>query len=721
MRTRHLFTLSAIVSALIAPSLAAQAAPDLDRSPAQVMRAESGRPLAVAGQVAPEASVRQFLRSQGRADAVLASLRVARRGGGANGLTHLRLEQAVAGLAVHGAYVKAAFNARGELVHLIDKSVAISTPSSSRVDAKQALVAAMARVHPRLAASFRNIGIAGATTRFDGGAVFHRAPEVTAVVVPMSDGTLARGWLVETWTEKDNLLHHTLIGGDGRVLDIQLRTASDSYNVFAEDPLKNAQAVVEGPGAGNDASPAGWLAGRLQLSTRIKGNNVFAYLDTDNNNGPDRGGSFVFRGNFLAPSDLNAAPSTAGNKAVAVQNLFYLNNVIHDILYRKGFDEAASNFQQDNFGKGGLGADPVQAEAQDGGGLNNANFSTPPDGNKPRMQMYLWSGVGATHEVQVNGGATYGAMGAQFGPAMTTSGVTGVVALADDGTNVGSDACEPVGAGVAGKLALVDRGTCAFTVKARNVQEAGAIGMIVANNVGTVEILAMGGTDPLVTIPSVMIGLNDGAALRSLPTPTATMRAKAVEPLQIDASLDSDVVFHEYGHGLTWRMIGNMSGPLSGAIGEGMSDGLAMLINGDDRVGEYSTSNPVGIRSAPYTNYGRTYGDVAGTGVHFDGEVYAAIVWRMMELFHGQAGEIGVDRLFGHVVSGMNFTPAGPAYEHMRDGILAAVANSATPADCSLVWQAFSAFGVGQGAQGIVNGNGSVSITESFSAPATCN
>ena len=61
------------------------------------------------------------------------------------------------------------------------------------------------------------------------------------------------------------------------------------------------------------------------------------------------------------------------NRAVAVQNLFYLNNVIHDKLYRHGFDELAGNFQINNFGKGGAGNDAVQAEAQDGGGTDNAN------------------------------------------------------------------------------------------------------------------------------------------------------------------------------------------------------------------------------------------------------------------------------------------------------------------------------------------------------------
>ena len=76
---------------------------------------------------------------------------------------------------------------------------------------------------------------------------------------------------------------------------------------------------------------------------------------------------------------------------VAVANLFYLNNVVHDKLYRHGFTEAAGNFQTNNFGRGGFGNDPVNAEAQDGGGTNNANFATPGDGTRPRMQMYLWN------------------------------------------------------------------------------------------------------------------------------------------------------------------------------------------------------------------------------------------------------------------------------------------------------------------------------------------
>ena len=62
-------------------------------------------------------------------------------------------------------------------------------------------------------------------------------------------------------------------------------------------------------------------------------------------------------------------------------NLFYWNNIIHDVQYQYGFDEAAGNFQVNNYGRGGLGNDSVRAEAQDGAGTNNANFGTPPDGS----------------------------------------------------------------------------------------------------------------------------------------------------------------------------------------------------------------------------------------------------------------------------------------------------------------------------------------------------
>src|SRR5262245_63735056 len=154
-----------------------------------------------------------------------------------------------------------------------------------------------------------------------------------------------------------------------------------------------------------------------------------------------------------------------------------------------------------------------------------------------------------------------------------------------------------------------------------------------------------------------------------------------------------------------------MTGPMAGAIGEGMSDVLAVLINGDDRVGEYAFSDEFGIRSKPYTNYfaGRTYSGVAGTEVHFDGELYGAIGWRLRDLYLG-AGLTSED-LLADLVDGMNFTPVTPNFEMMRDGILASVDGDTSR--CNMVWQAFAEAGVGVGATSKTTGS-AITVTESF-------
>lgn len=692
----------------------AQSTTALDRRPAQVTNA-GGRPLTSPSNAAPDTVVASFLRSRGRSQEVLTSLRTQSVNPGANGVRHVRIQQEIGGLEVHGAYAKAAINARGELVHLVERFAAVSTPVASRINARDALRAAMARLHPNVTQNVRETGRQGNATRFEAGPFFHQMPEVTAVVLALADGSLARGWRVETWTERTNQLHHTIVDGEGRILDIESRTADDSYNIFAIDPGKDAQTIVQGPGSGNAQSPIGWLGADEQSTFLVSGNNVQAYLDASDNNRPDSGGTSVTTGDFVTAADLGVSPATTSNKEVAVQNLFYLNNLIHDILYQHGFDETAGNFQADNFDKGGRGSDEVRAEAQDGSGTDNANFATPKEGQNPRMQMYLWTGAGATHEVVINAPVsdTYPALSAQFGGTFTTTGLTGDVVVTNP-----ANGCTEITTELSGKVALIDRGACDFSVKVLNAQIAGATAVIVANNQGGTAIISMGpgANVQRVRIPSVMISQNDGAELKTLSAPNATVRRKAVQPLQLDSSLDSDIVYHEYAHGLSWRMIGGMSGPLAGALGEGNSDGIAMLVNGDPVVGEYSSSSPSGIRRFPYAGYPLNYGNVvASAGVHANGEIYAAIVWRMIELFGSRR-----DDLFTYVVDGMNFTPATPAYEGMRDGILASVANGPTPSDCSLVWQAFAQFGVGVGAQGVVNADGTVTITPSFTQPANC-
>ncbi|HWG95293.1 MAG TPA: M36 family metallopeptidase [Mycobacteriales bacterium] len=166
------------------------------------------------------------------------------------------------------------------------------------------------------------------------------------------------------------------------------------YRVFAqplESPNDGPRNLVTNP-ADPVFSPYGWhdLDGKPGPdTTTTRGNNTNTYADTVNDNAPDPGSQPTSANlRFEHVADERLTP--ASYRDAAVTNLFYWNNIMHDFTARFGFDEAAGNFQVVNYTGAGKGGDDVQAEAQDGGGVLNANFATPVDGRQPRMQMYLW-------------------------------------------------------------------------------------------------------------------------------------------------------------------------------------------------------------------------------------------------------------------------------------------------------------------------------------------
>ncbi|RMG87670.1 MAG: T9SS C-terminal target domain-containing protein [Bacteroidetes bacterium] len=141
------------------------------------------------------------------------------------------------------------------------------------------------------------------------------------------------------------------------------------------------------------ASPLGWHDDGITQHVITKGNNTFAYHDPGPGSTPIPAvGGTPGQGtplNFDFDIDFSLPP--AASQPAAITNLFYWNNLIHDIFYHYGFDEVSGNFQTNNLGKGGLGGDAVLAEAQDGSLVNNANFLTLPDGLPGKMQMFLWT------------------------------------------------------------------------------------------------------------------------------------------------------------------------------------------------------------------------------------------------------------------------------------------------------------------------------------------
>jgi hypothetical protein len=108
----------------------------------------------------------------------------------------------------------------------------------------------------------------------------------------------------------------------------------------------------------------------------------------------------------------------------------------------------------------------------------------------------------------------YGASDANFGAEPSVAGVAGAVVLVNDGTASPTQGCSPLVGFPAGSIALVDRGTCTFVQKAQNAQAAGAVAMVVVNNIAGPPV-TMGGDDPSILIPLVMVGLVDGSAIKA--------------------------------------------------------------------------------------------------------------------------------------------------------------------------------------------------------------
>ncbi len=112
-----------------------------------------------------------------------------------------------------------------------------------------------------------------------------------------------------------------------------------------------------------------------------------------------------------------------------------------------------------------------------------------------------------------------------------------------------------------------------------------------------------------------------------------------------------------------------------------------------------------------YEGYPGTYGDIKGTEVHADGELYGAIGWDLWKQY--KSAGLSRDEILADLVDGMNYTPAKPTYEQMRDGIVQGLTLSGKEARICMVNNAFAKYGVGEGAKGVVRGS-QVQITESF-------
>jgi uncharacterized protein (TIGR03437 family) len=371
-----------------------------------------------------------------------------------NGATHLTLQQRVNGIEIFQGEFSIHLNRRGEIVAVdgelipdASRTVNLTRPAVSSVESLRKAgeyAGASITAIPGFRSPPRGVE---QSQLIDVGGVFVRDVETRLVYFPLSSNQLRLAWEFTLWMRETPDVYLILVDADRGSLLYRYNLTWHCFNEVWGGPEKSGKIrkSLEADGIKtvpnlfgllqtphglvylkdsprpntphiNDAPPTverqdvefratpyngstifnsndphyDWWAG--QSPNELVGNNVDAHLDRNGDDRPDSPRLSVAGGDFSFPIDLTNSPTTEDNQKSALVNLFYWVNRCHDILYLFGFNEASGNFQKNNFNLGGQGNDLIQADAQDGSGTNNANYSGGRDGSPARIQMYLWTG-----------------------------------------------------------------------------------------------------------------------------------------------------------------------------------------------------------------------------------------------------------------------------------------------------------------------------------------
>ncbi|MFT5481342.1 MAG: extracellular elastinolytic metalloproteinase, partial [Bacteroidia bacterium] len=311
--------------------------------------------------------------------------------------------------------------------------------------------------------------------------------------------------------------------------------------------------------------------------------------------------------------------------------------------------------------------------------------------------------------------------------------VTGKLVLVDDGTTNGSEGCNSLinSGAVSGNIAIIDRGNCNFDIKVKNAQDAGAVAVIMVNNVGS-GVLIMAGNDPSINIPQIMISLPDGNVIKNKMTTAdvfvSMYDSSTAGTFYYDSDFDNGIIAHEYTHGISTRLTGGSanSGCLQNTeqMGEGWSDFLGLIMShepGDKPedfrgIGTYVTNESTtggGIRPYPYSTdlsiNPVTYDYIKQnqfTAPHGVGSVWCSMLWDLYwtfidkygydpDIYEGTGGNNMVMHL---VMDGLKLQPCGPGFTDGRDAILKADELRYGGNNKELIWQTFADRGLGYSA-----------------------
>lgn len=595
----------------------------------------------------PESVVLDYVRAHGDAFGLqkgdYANLQLVARDTSPDGITHLRFDQTLDGVRSVDSGIIASVTADGRLIDVTGAPV----PGAALPDTTPALSAGAGLGEAR--EDTKTAGLPPRTTGASTGpsktTTFANGDRATLRWAATADGPRL-AWNVVTTADDGHLYDVLVDADDGSLLQRQdLTSHLGQAKHFPADPDRTPAVQEAMPATYFDDNAGG---------TRLWGQYARTYVDPNDQDPPagsEIGGTRVQipqSGTSAGGPDWVYAPtpvaapgktcpttgctwdgtnrsSATTNQFQAATNAHVLVSRFHDYLQAApiGFTEASGNFQRTNASGQGLGNDYLQVEVDDGQGYNNANMSTPPDGQAPRMQMYLFQARGAN------------------------------------------------GADVA------------------------------------------------------------------------------------------DIVYHEYTHGLSNRLVVNASGgsTLSAAqglmMGEAWSDYYALdLLVGEGtvtdtpasaelKVGEYAVG-PGGVRAKPAdcpvapaglagcngngtattVLGGYTYGDMASTNLtspHNGGEIWAETLWDLRTAVMTKLGAAaGRNAALALVTGGMRLSAENPSMLDMRDAILQqAVATRSAPGAAddlySTVWQVFAARGMG--ANATTTSANDTNPTEGFASP----
>ncbi len=383
------------------------------------------RPTAGAAKTIAERFVQQHVDLLGLTANDFAHRELLNRAPDPNGATHFYWRQQHHGLAVYNALLQVSVEADGRIRSLNNAfSPAIETATADinpSLPANAAVYQAIQQlgISADMPTTITTASTPDQTTTLEHAGISHQRITAKLMWLPVSTQDVRLVWNFQLHTmDRQHVFDINVDAHAGQVMTRFDWVADATYRVYPQ-PLENpnqarplppvdARQLVTDP---HDpvTSPFGWhdddgIAGAEH--TKLRGNNVFAYLDHFNTDSP--AGSRTNCGPGLnCDFPLNLGGDPLMFPQAAMTHVFYWSNLFHDIMANHGFDTASGAFQENNYGMAGLGGDPIMAEVQNGWGSgtellcrdlfdrpvtcrNNATFTTPPDGSPGRLQMQMW-------------------------------------------------------------------------------------------------------------------------------------------------------------------------------------------------------------------------------------------------------------------------------------------------------------------------------------------